>query len=82
MSDPYDYYEDDDYQICPRCNGDGEINCYCAGDFCICDNHGEAPCPLCHGEREVTDKIADKYLKREAEFMEVMRTALAKEPEE
>lgn len=35
--------------LCRRCDGDGEINCYCGGDLCVCENYGEKPCPRCHG---------------------------------
>lgn len=30
-----------------RCRGTGFLRCLCAGDFCICDFHGQAECPGC-----------------------------------
>ncbi len=34
---------------CEHCGGSGETECYCGGDFCICDNYGVAVCPYCEG---------------------------------
>ena len=34
---------------CETCSGMGEVNCYCGGDLCICENYGSAPCPDCGG---------------------------------
>lgn len=50
--DANDFYEDEDEDAdyCDRCGNEGIIPCRCGGDFCICMNHGEAPCPDCdHG---------------------------------
>ena len=78
--DPYDYEYQSDLVICPRCNGDGEVNCYCAGDLCLCENHGDAPCPVCHGEGEVTEERNERYLANEREMMEAFRQFVDKEP--
>lgn len=39
---------------CPRCQGDGSIDCHCGGDLCVCLNYGERDCPTCGGEGDVT----------------------------
>lgn len=43
-------YDDEDYEQCSFCDGDGCVNCYCGGDLCVCENYGERVCPKCHGE--------------------------------
>lgn len=42
-----DHNHGDDDQWCETCHNTGSINCYCGGDLCICENHGEMPCPSC-----------------------------------
>lgn len=42
-----DDYDDEDARFCFTCQNAGVVNCYCGGDFCVCDNHGEMPCPKC-----------------------------------
>ena len=44
--DPYEPYIPDGHVLCPRCDGHQVVNCYCGGDLCVCDNHGEEPCPF------------------------------------
>lgn len=34
---------------CATCNNTGEIDCYCGGDLCVCENNGVEPCPDCDG---------------------------------
>mgnify|MGYP006909096115 CR=1 FL=1 len=77
MSDPdqFDYYDQDDYQVCPRCDGHRYIHCYCAGDFCVCDNQGEKECPFCGGDGEVENERAEAFLKREAETRAILHKA-------
>lgn len=58
--DPDDYLDDED-ATCPRCDGWGHIDCHCGGDLCVCDNYGDAPCPLCHGDGQVSEATYDKY---------------------
>lgn len=42
----YDDYDDrDDY--CGHCGNTGELDCYCGGDLCVCENNGTYPCPYC-----------------------------------
>lgn len=89
MSDPYDPFDDDYFDDdgegppCPRCDGDGTVNCYCGGDFCVCENYGEKDCPLCHGEGVADPERAEKYLETEREMVTFLRNALeeAKAPE-
>lgn len=38
---------DDDEPFCFTCQNTGYVDCYCGGDFCACDNHGEMDCPNC-----------------------------------
>ncbi len=73
MGDNWDDYDEDDFEVCPRCMGDREVPCHCGGDLCICDNHGDAPCPTCHGEGEVTHERAERYLAEQRRFHEAMR---------
>lgn len=35
---------------CWTCNGLGVVECLCGGDFCVCMDFGEAPCPGCGGD--------------------------------
>lgn len=78
-----DYFDDeirDDCQLCPRCDGHQIVSCHCGGDLCFCDNHGEAPCPLCGGEYGgegyVKNEVAERYLKKQREFMEALSKGL------
>lgn len=34
---------------CATCNNTGEVDCYCGGDLCVCENGGVEPCPDCDG---------------------------------
>jgi RecJ-like exonuclease len=79
MQDEYDDYYDDPYEddenfvVCDECNGDGEVNCYCAGDFCCCPNGGEKPCPVCGGEFGTEGYITREHAeRREAAHREMM----------
>lgn len=62
MTEIYDDYDDydDQFLTCPRCLGDGYLICSCGGDCCVCDNYGEAPCPLCYAEGVVSEEVAKK----------------------
>lgn len=75
MDDSDEYYEDGEFCSCPRCQGDGFVNCHCGGDLCVCENYGDAPCPVCHGEGEVTAERYDEYLKARAEAWKAFREA-------
>lgn len=44
---------------CSECQNTGWVDCYCGGDFCVCDNHGEEPCPMCGGDSFFCDEIDD-----------------------
>lgn len=48
-------------EYCDRCNNTGEVDCYCGGDLCVCDNYGEMVCPRCDG-RAGQDVFADGEL--------------------
>lgn len=65
MAYPEDF--DEDYCICPRCDGHGDVDCHCGGDLCGCENEGRAICPLCLDEGEVPKDEADLYLTKRAE---------------
>lgn len=47
--DEYEYWDGDDSEDawCDTCQNMGTINCHCGGDLCVCENHGEMPCPNC-----------------------------------
>ncbi|URI15927.1 hypothetical protein [Brevundimonas albigilva] len=69
-----DEYDDDrDGVICPRCLGDGTVDCHCGGDLCVCDNYGERDCPVCHGEGEVSEEREAKYLESRRKAHEAMQ---------
>lgn len=72
----YDDFEDEDMVICDRCNGDGTVNCYCAGDFCLCGQQDEKPCPVCGGEYGteglITKELAEKRAAKHREIMEAI----------
>lgn len=63
-----DFDDDENYCVCPHCDGYGSRECYCCGDFCCCDNGGQIECSYCRGESEVTQTRFNYYLKREAEY--------------
>lgn len=47
---PEDEIDDDggdERPYCCCCNNTGTVDCLCGGDFCVCDNYGEKPCPKC-----------------------------------
>ena len=60
--------DDDGRTPCPKCDGDGTVNCYCGGDQCYCTNEGEKSCSLCYGKGEATPERAEKYLKAQREM--------------
>lgn len=60
MGEDDDYLSDDDC-TCPRCSGWGHIDCHCGGDLCVCDNYGEADCPLCCGDGQISTARYDAY---------------------
>lgn len=63
-------YEDDfcdDYPPCPHCHATGEVNCHCGGDLCICENYGDAPCPVCQGQQTVSGAVYESYFKKAKE---------------
>lgn len=75
-------YESDDYYdegeipegmvICDRCNGEGEVDCRCGGDFCLCGAASELTCPVCHGEEWITKERWEKRAKAHREIMEAL----------
>lgn len=71
----YEIFDDPSTAICPHCMGIGTVSCHCGGDQCYCENHGEAPCPVCWEEGEVTHERHDAYMdnlaKRNAEMARV-----------
>lgn len=73
MGDDYEDYDDDQSERCPRCDGAGEVDCHCGGDLCVCTNYGEMPCPLCHGEGEVSMERAERYMAGRREIAEALR---------
>lgn len=52
MADPFDGWLDDEIPEnatwCDSCQGSGEVECYCAGDFCCCGRQ-EVMCRSCQG---------------------------------
>lgn len=80
--DPYEPYIPDGHVLCPRCDGHQVVNCHCGGDLCICDNHGEEPCPFCGGEYGgegyvPKDEKYERYVKTQAEMVAAFRKAMA-----
>jgi hypothetical protein len=57
-------YDDDQSAVCPRCMGDGSVDCNCGGDLCVCENYGYMDCPLCHGEGAISTSLYDRYLEQ------------------
>lgn len=79
MSDDSDhgYYDDDmDGICCPRCDGWGTVNCHCGGDLCICENYGDATCPLCIGEGTVSHADEQRYLDARQKHWDDYKAAL------
>lgn len=74
-TDGYDFDDDDDRPQCPRCDGAGEVNCHCGGDLCVCDNYGDALCPLCAGDGHVSDATLQKYQQHRREMYEAFQKA-------
>lgn len=72
MGDPLEY-DDADFVTCPRCSGFGTVNCHCGGDQCYCDNHGDAPCPVCGEEGEVTAARWDRYMEAQRRHVAEMQ---------
>lgn len=70
-----DFYSYPECVACPHCMGGGFVACRCGGDQCYCDNHGDAPCPVCHGEGEASEDRAQQYRAAEQEAREAMRKA-------
>ena len=71
-----DYMGDDDV-ACPRCSGWGHVNCHCGGDLCVCDNYGEADCPLCFGDGQISQARYDQYQAEQQQHLAAMRRAFA-----
>lgn len=71
-----DWFDDGEWCQCPRCMGSGSVDCHCGGDQCYCENHGDAPCPVCGGDGEVTVEREQRYLKAEAKAHREMKAAL------
>lgn len=69
--------EDQELASCPRCMGDGSVDCHCGGDLCVCENYGEKPYPVCHGEGEVTHERYDRYMKAQAEVYAAFRKVIS-----
>ena len=69
-----DEYEYADLPMCPNCMGSGEVPCHCGGDLCVCENHGDAPCPTCVGEGSVTEERYNRYMENLRQQREMMRT--------
>ena len=76
MADFEDF--DEDFTQCPHCSGWGFIDCHCGGDLCVCENYGEADCPLCHGEGEVSEATYQAYEARQRENARLWAEARAK----
>lgn len=75
---------DQDFTQCPRCCGWGAVDCHCGGDLCCCTNYGYAPCPLCHGDGEVSEGTYQRYMAAQAEnarLFEGVRAKIATERE-
>lgn len=69
---------DDDLLPCPRCDGFGYVDCYCGGDLCVCENHGETMCPLCCGEGDVTETDYNRYEEAQRELGRLWAEARAR----
>lgn len=82
-ADRYDDYYDDEIPegmvICDKCNGDGEVNCYCGGDLCVCGAE-EVACPVCRGEQYITKERFEKRAAFHREMMKALWGDKAKDP--
>ena len=76
-----DGWSDGDATQCPKCNGDGIVDCYCGGDLCVCTNYGEKDCGLCYGEGFVSEERAAAYLKRAREIAQAFAEGFKKAQE-
>lgn len=57
--EPHPYFE----PMHGGCGGQGIVNCFCGGDFCVCHNHGEIDCDGCPDcEDEDEDDERGSYL--------------------
>lgn len=82
MSDPDDFYDyEPDGIPCPRCQGDGTVDCHCGGDLCVCENYGERDCPICHGEGEVSEEREATYFENQRAAFEAMRRVFKDTPQ-
>lgn len=68
---------DTDYACCPRCSGYGIIDCHCGGDLCVCENHGDRDCPLCHGEGEVSLETHAQWTAAKRQHYDALHAAWA-----
>ena len=81
MSPLEDEYDDErDGVTCPKCQGDGTVDCHCGGDLCVCENYGERDCPTCYGEGAVSEERYARYEESRREAYAIMRQVFA-EPE-
>ena len=87
-SAPYESFEDfydDEWPegavVCDRCNGEGEVDCRCGGDFCCCGANDELTCPVCHGEEYITKERWEKRAKAHREIMEALWGKPKSDPE-
>lgn len=69
---------DEDWCQCPKCSGYGEVECHCGGDLCVCTNYGQAMCPVCCGEGEVSETDWDIYMEAQRKNTALMQEAWAK----
>jgi hypothetical protein len=61
-------YDDDQLCTCPKCSGMGSVDCHCGGDLCVCENYGDAECPICDGEGQVSEAIYARYTARQRQM--------------
>ncbi len=81
MSEHDDFFCDDGLgQPCPHCQATGWVICRCAGDLCFCGNHGEADCPVCFGEGDVSQPRYDRYRENERKNAVLMAEIWNKRP--
>lgn len=74
-----DDFIDDAFGIpCPHCSATGEVNCHCGGDLCVCENYGDAPCPVCLGDGDVSEATYERYEQGRRNNAAAMADALAK----
>lgn len=65
---PEDREDEEEIVICPHCGGLYDVPCYCGGDLCVCENHGDKTCPVCGGLGDVIGETYDRYMARQAEM--------------